>query len=115
MLERLGELSIFRGVFGGEARDAARGFGVVVVEEEGFAVRRGSEEARIGVQEVALEFFELHDRSTIGTAAPDRLRSRCGPTTRAQRFPSPPPPRPPPPPSHPNPHQPPRLRAERRR
>src|SRR6266849_3454850 len=74
MLERLGELSIFRGVFGGEARDAAGGLGVVVVEEEGFAVRRGSEEARIGMQEVALEFFELHVRSNIGAEGPDGVR-----------------------------------------
>ena len=78
MLERLGELSIFRGVFGGEARDAARGFGVVVVEEEGFAVWRGSEEARIGMQEVALEFFELHVRSNIGTEGADGVREGGG-------------------------------------
>src|ERR1700740_3794066 len=78
MLERLGELSIFGGVLGGEARDAAGGFGVVVVEEEGFAVRGGSEEARIGVQEVALEFFDLHVRSNIGTEGADGVRERGG-------------------------------------
>src|ERR1700746_2804162 len=78
MLERLGELSIFGGVFGGETRDAAGGFGVVVIEEEGFAVRGGSEEARIGGQEGAVEFCDLHVASNIGTEGPDGVRERGG-------------------------------------
>src|ERR1700737_987436 len=55
MFERFGELSIFRSIFGGEAGDAAGGFGVVVVEKEGFAVGRRREEPRGGMHDVALE------------------------------------------------------------
>ena len=85
MLERLGELGVFRSVFGGEARDATRGFGVVVVEEEGLAVWRGSEEARIGMQQVALEFFELHVRSDVGSKRPDGVRE-CGGAKAGMKF-----------------------------
>ena len=37
--QRVGELRVFCGVFGGEARDAASGFGVIVVKKQRLAVR----------------------------------------------------------------------------
>jgi len=78
MFERFGELSVLSGVFRGEACDAAGGFGVVVVEEEGFAIGRRSEETRVGMHDVALEFFELHVRGDIGAKGADGVGERGG-------------------------------------
>src|ERR1700680_3881761 len=78
MLKSVRELGIFRGVFGGKASDAAGGFGVIVVEEEGFAVGRGSEEAGVGMHHVALEFLELHVGRDIGAKGADGMRERGG-------------------------------------
>src|SRR5229473_501853 len=74
--EGVGKFGVLAGVFGGEARDAAGGFGVIVVEEEGLAVGRGSEEARIGMEHVALELLELHVRGNIGAERTDGVRER---------------------------------------
>src|SRR5258706_1328109 len=78
MLESFRELRIFCGVFGGEAGDAAGGFGVVVVEEERFAIGRGSEEAGVGMHHVALEFLELHVRGDICAQRTDGVGERGG-------------------------------------
>ncbi len=82
ILERFGELDVFRGVFRREARDAAGGLGVAVVEGEGFAVGRWREEARIGMHEVALVFFGLHVRGDIGAERTDSVRERGGAEAR---------------------------------
>ena len=76
MLDGFREFRILCGVFGGETSDAAGGFGVIVVEEERFAVVRGSKEARIGMGHVALKFFELHVRGDIGTKRADGVGER---------------------------------------
>ncbi len=74
--EGVGKFGVLAGVFGGEPRDAAGGFGVIVVEEKGLPVGRGSEEARIGMEHVALELLELHVRGDIGAERTDGVRER---------------------------------------
>src|SRR5260370_1037473 len=72
--EGVGKFGVLAGVFGGEPRDAAGGFGGIVVEEEGLAVGRGGEEARIGMEHVALELLELHVHGDIGAERADGVR-----------------------------------------
>ena len=86
MLEGIGEIGIFRGVFGGEAGDAAGGFGVVVVKEEGFAIGRGSEEAWVGMDDMALVFFELHVRGDVAAKRTDGVREGGGAKTGGEFF-----------------------------
>src|SRR4029077_3374109 len=78
IFESFRKLGVFCGVFRGETRDAAGGLAVAVVEEERFAVRRGREEARIGMQDVPFVFFELHIRGDIGAEGTDGVRERGG-------------------------------------
>src|SRR5215472_15399843 len=59
-------------------RHATRSFGVIVVEEQRLAVRRGREDARIGIVEVKLEFLELHVTSNVGAQRPNAVRERGG-------------------------------------
>src|SRR6266403_2794117 len=78
MLESLRELGIFRGVFGGEAGDAAGGFGVIVVEEERFAIDRRGEEAGVGMQHVTVVFLKLHVGRDVGAQRADGVRESGG-------------------------------------
>src|SRR5690349_18912743 len=78
MLESFGELGVFRGILCGEAGDAAGSFGVIVIEQERFSVWRGSEEARIRVQHVALEFLQLHVCGDVGAKRADGVRESGG-------------------------------------
>jgi hypothetical protein len=64
--EGFGEFGVFRGVFGGEASDTTGGFSVIVAEEQRFAVRRRSENAGIGIKDLAIEFFDLQVASDVG-------------------------------------------------
>src|SRR5689334_18309434 len=74
MLESLGELGVFRGVFHRKTCDATGSFGVIVMEEERFAVGRRSEQARIRVQHVALVFLELHVCGDVRAKRADGVR-----------------------------------------
>src|SRR6266849_1547315 len=85
MIERFSELRVFGGVFGGKARDAAGGFGMIVVKEESFAVGFGREEARIGMQHVAFVVFELQVGGDIGAKRTDGVRE-CGGAGAGVRF-----------------------------
>src|SRR4029077_3061886 len=57
--QRLRELRVFRGVFRGEATNSSSGLGRVIIEKKCAAIRRGSENTRIGPQDFATELFEL--------------------------------------------------------
>src|SRR5882762_5340341 len=78
MLKSFGELGIFCSIFGRETSDATGGFGVIVVEEERFAIGRGSEEARVGMQHVALISFELHICSDVSAQRTDGVGESGG-------------------------------------
>ena len=74
MLERFGELRVFRRVPCGESRDASRGFGVIVVEEQSFAVAARGKETRVGAQDFAIELLRREVASHIRAKRPHRMR-----------------------------------------
>jgi hypothetical protein len=86
IFERFGEFSVFRGVLGGEARNAAGSLGVAAIEEEGFSVGRGGEEAGIGMQDVAFVFFELHVQSDVGAQRTEGVGQGGGAEARIKFF-----------------------------
>src|SRR4029077_13855191 len=55
-------------------RNAAGGFGVIVVEEQRCTVRCRSENAGIGVKNLAIEFFDLHVASDVGAKRAEGVR-----------------------------------------
>ena len=59
VLEGVGEFRVFSGVFGGETRDATSSLGMIVVEEQRFAVRRGRENAWIGIIELQCRIAQV--------------------------------------------------------
>src|SRR5580704_8110220 len=60
-----------------EASDvAAGGFGVVVVEQERAAVRRRSENARIGIEDLQILLVEAHVAHDVGTERAGGVRER---------------------------------------
>ena len=74
MLKSFGELGIFCSIFGRETSDATGGFGVIVVEEERFAIGRGSKDARVGMQHVTLISLELHICGDVSAQRTDGVR-----------------------------------------
>jgi|SRR6266404_1892342 len=74
MLEGFRQFRIFCGVFGGETCDATGGFGVIVIEEERFAIGRGSKDARVGMQHVTLISLELHICGDVSAQRTDGVR-----------------------------------------
>jgi len=74
MIERLGKLHIFRGVFFGEAGDFGGGFSVIVVEEKRFAVGCGSEDTRVRTKNFAIEFVEFEITGNVSTKRTDGVR-----------------------------------------
>src|SRR5882762_10308379 len=70
--ERCGKLGVFGGVLGGNAGNFAGGFDDVVVEKERVAVRRWGEDAGVGMQDLAIEGFEiLHPDPRVFAPTPD--------------------------------------------
>src|SRR2546423_14455995 len=65
MIEGVSKFDVARRVFAGKARDAHGSFVVIVVEEQSFAITRGREHARIGMQHVAIESVQVHIRSDV--------------------------------------------------
>jgi hypothetical protein len=76
--EGFGEFCVVGGVFGGEARDAAGGFGVIVIKEERAAVGRRSEHARIGIEDLQILLVEAHVARDVGAKRSDGVRERGG-------------------------------------
>jgi len=66
--------------------DATGGFGVVVVKEEGFAIGGRSEEARIGMDQVAFIFLELHVRRDIAAERTDGMGEGGGAKSGGEFF-----------------------------
>ncbi len=84
--EGFGEFGVVGGVFRGEARDAAGGFGVIVVEEERAAVGRRSEDARIGIEDLQILLVEAHVARDVGAKRADGVRERRGAIARVKFF-----------------------------
>src|SRR5580704_6819663 len=74
MVERFGELRVFRGVFFGVASNFGGRLGVVVVEEQRLAVGRGSEDSRIGSKNFAIEFVKLEVAGDVGAKRANGVR-----------------------------------------
>src|ERR1700689_69323 len=81
-----GEFRVFGGVFCGETRDTAGGFGVVVVEEERATVGRRSEDARIGIKDLQILLVEAHVARDVGAKRTDGVRERRGAIARVKFF-----------------------------
>ena len=78
-VQRGGELRVFCGVFRGEARDAAGGLGVIVIKKQRVAgSERGREDARVGAQNFAIEFFDGQVASHVFAQRAERVRQRRG-------------------------------------
>ena len=76
--ERFGELRVFRGVFRGKPGNSSGSRGGVVVEQERFAIGRGSKNARIGLQDFTAELFELQVFGDVSTQRAQGVRERGG-------------------------------------
>ncbi len=76
--ERRSELRVFGGVFGRQARDAAGGLGVIVVEQQRLAIQAGREDARIGAKNFAIEFFDLQVARNVGPQRTEGVGQRRG-------------------------------------
>ncbi len=76
--ERRGELSVFRGVFCGEAGDTSGGLGRVVVEKERSAIRRRCEDAGIGLNHFIVKLFELQIFRHVGAQWAESVSERGG-------------------------------------
>jgi len=79
VIESGGEFDIACAFLHGEMRKSGGGFAVVVVKEEAAAVLRRSEEARLGLNDVEIESFELQVASDVSAERSERVRKRGGP------------------------------------
>src|SRR5260370_6753975 len=78
VIERIREFDVFRGGLCGNVRDAAGSPGVVVPEKKRLSAWCGSEDARTGIEDFALEFFDLHVARDLHAKRAERVRERGG-------------------------------------
>ena len=65
----------------GVARDFGSGLGMVVIEEQRIAIERGSENARIGAQNLAIELVKLEVTRYVGAKRTESVRKSRGTET----------------------------------
>src|SRR4029077_11936368 len=74
-------LRVSRSVLFGVTGDFGGSLGVVVIKEKRLAIGHGSEDARIGTQNFAIEFMELKIASNVGTNRANGVRKSGGAET----------------------------------
>src|SRR5580704_2607518 len=85
MIERFGELCVLCGVFFGETGNFGGSSGVVIIEEKRLAIGRGSEDARIGAENFAIEFVEVEIPGNVRSKRAYGVR-KCGSVEAGMEF-----------------------------
>src|SRR5256884_8975700 len=74
LFERPSELYIFRRVFGREVTDGSGGLGDIVVEKERLPIGRWREDARVGRENLTIEFIELQIAGNVSAEWTECMR-----------------------------------------
>src|SRR5580765_103014 len=74
MIERFRKMRVARGVLCGVAGNFRGSFSVIVIEEKRLAIGRRGEYARIGAENLAIEFVELEVAGDIGAKRAESVR-----------------------------------------